>query len=216
MGQCELFKKCLKRLLDDNNRYLNNRGIQPLLILKGVLDLGGASTQIAFKEREAEITGATLGNLSNFLFLRSFLNFGIDRAIDRVFASLPPGNVTSPCLNTGATVPRPNSNGSFFVIGAGNGSACLGVAQGLLFNGSVALDGRAPPRPPVVMPFVGISVYAFVGEQLKNTLNSSLTLTWRDMEGLAVRYCAVPFSNLTLNAFTDVYWSPPPPPSAIP
>lgn len=77
----------------------------------GVLDLGGASTQISFVPKEAASVPKSLvslktGNFTHQIYIRSFLGFGINEARRKLETGLPlispkSTNVTNPCLPKG-------------------------------------------------------------------------------------------------------------------
>ncbi|KAJ0256963.1 apyrase 5 [Hirschfeldia incana] len=139
------------------NHALGSLGGDPLLTT-GIVELGGASTQVTFVSSEhvpSEFSRTiTYGNVSYRIYSHSFLNLGQDAAHEKLWESLnklaanstEKGIVTDPCTPKGY-IPDKNSTGEGIVSpaesskftdslqAAGNFSKCRSAAFNILQEG---------------------------------------------------------------------------------
>ena len=115
----------------------------------GTLDLGGASTQIAFIPSGEPYHGEGAANLTlfgvpYFLYAESFLGYGVDQARFRLNASVPVqgSEHLDPCIQDGYRSPF----GAGELVGTGNAAECSGMMGNLLniTDGSF-IDGSSIP-----------------------------------------------------------------------
>eukprot|EP00698_Gefionella_okellyi_P017287 TRINITY_DN503_c0_g1_i1.p1 TRINITY_DN503_c0_g1~~TRINITY_DN503_c0_g1_i1.p1 ORF type:complete len:487 (-),score=87.14 TRINITY_DN503_c0_g1_i1:130-1590(-) len=135
---------------------------QPPSSTVGTLDLGGASTQIAFIPQtapplSASLVTLTLLNAQYVIYAESFLGFGADEARFRVNASLPTtagGMITDPCVNTGY---QQQVQAGRTLVGSGDYVGCDAMMDSValnITNGATRINGA-------LIPALSGSFYAF-------------------------------------------------------
>lgn len=191
----------------------------------GFLDMGGASTQIAFEPSEKALA-ATTGDaaeeqlvpitlklldgtqVTHNVFVTTFLGFGTNKARDRYEDELlhvaapmtasAPTALVDPCLPTGSHLLT--SNGSHPLSGTGSFTKCLTSLTPLL-------DKAAPcPHPPCLfhgihVPPIDFSVNHFIGVSeywfsSHDVFNLGGMYDFVQFQKAAEHFCAQPWSEL--------------------
>jgi len=168
----------------------------------GVLDLGGASTQITFRPKQGQ---AILSNsypmhvhgLHLPVYSHSFLNYGINTAKqhlhDIIITSAVGGVAESGCYNTGYNF----TYKGVMIRGASNGTACETQMKQLFQKAQYCYTDTCSfnqvYQPPLYGRFVGISTfYSYIVTDLSLPENASISLIRSEAMGV----CSLSYSQL--------------------
>lgn len=182
----------------------------------GFLDMGGASTQIAFEpshkalskvddpvQQEEDLTSVTLRLLdgtqvTHDVFVTTFLGFGTNKARERYEERLTTAaSAVDPCLPLGATTPRLNASA---IAGTGSFSQCLTSLAPLLdktapcshppclFHGI-----HVPPIDFSINHFIGVSEYWFSSDDV---FKLGGVYDYVEFQRAAEAFCSRPWSEL--------------------
>ncbi|CAO1632576.1 unnamed protein product [Sympodiomycopsis kandeliae] len=183
----------------------------------GFLDMGGASTQIAF-EPSANALAASNGNADDLtqvtlrlldgtqvthnVFVTTFLGFGTNKARERYEADLLKHQdlQSDPCLPIGATTPALNTSN---ILGSGSFTSCLKALTPLLDKSAPCLQPpclfhgiHVPPIDFSMNHFIGVSEYWFSSNDL---FNLGGIYDYYSFQKASQEFCSQPWSDLKSN-----------------
>ena len=171
----------------------------------GFLDMGGASTQIAF-EPSSNVTGSHLVDVrlrllngeivKHKVFVTTWLGYGTNQAreryVDHLISTSPTGEVQDPCLPQDLTLP--STSGSRTIRGTGSFKSCLNITLPLLNNTAPCPDSpclmngiHVPKIDFAVDHFIGVSEYWFSSEHI---FGLGGPYSFVEYESAAVRFCS--------------------------
>ena len=191
----------------------------------GFLDMGGASTQIAFEPSkkalqgegaaaEAELTPVSLRMLdgtevSHKVFVTTFLGYGTNQARQRYIdllrsddskAQIPQPTLSDPCLPNGLQLSNAEGKTDVTLVGTGNFTACLESMHPLLDKEA------ACSKPPclfhgVHVPKIDFSVNHFIGVSeywfsSQDVFGLGGVYDFVDFQQKAVEFCGKPWAEL--------------------
>lgn len=122
----------------------------------GILEMGGASTQIAFVPNGnvlADKFPVRIGHVMYSLYVHSYLDYGQTAVIKNIMKRLESENpkasrIDNPCLMTGDETKRGSLNQTF--VGTSDPTACLGLLQKLVYKADPSL---CQPKPCAIGAF---------------------------------------------------------------
>lgn len=183
----------------------------------GFLDMGGASTQIAFEPSQSvlagtdsqaqkeDLTSVTLrlldgSKVKHDVFVTTFLGFGTNKARERYEERLLSSSsrpTYDPCLPTGATTPALNSSG---ITGQGSFSECLTSLSPLLDKNAPCSHPpclfhgiHVPPINFSLNHFIGVSEYWYSSDDV---FHLGGTYDYVEFQRAAQTFCKRPWAEL--------------------
>ncbi|KXJ26142.1 Ectonucleoside triphosphate diphosphohydrolase 1 [Exaiptasia diaphana] len=176
----------------------------------GALDLGGASTQNAYRVshvgKGVPTVKVHLAGKDYPLYVHSYLGYGLDQATASYFKYLASNSkrffVVSPCHNKHYLKKlQKTNNRQIVVIGAYNRKKCRNLLKRLLFCKGDAKQCPYVAQPDLEGDFVGMNGYYFVMKDIGAIENQGQAVSFRKFKKVSNKLCKQSSKSLDTSLF---------------